>query len=256
MGVEKLFSLEGKCAIVTGGTRGIGRAYAEILAQAGANVVVAATHPEECVKVAKELEDSYGKQALGVYVDVTKTETVESLIAEAEKVFGKVDIMVNNAGIAHVEDAIDVSFADYRKIMEVNLDGVFKGSQEAAKSMIRNNVKGSIINIGSMSAHIINKPQTIASYEASKAGVVHLTKALAVEWAEKGIRVNSVSPGYVMTELVAEMADMHPIWEGMIPMKRLAKPEEIAPLVLYLASDASSYVTGSDFIIDGGYTCI
>lgn len=256
MSIQQLFNLEGKCAVVTGGSRGIGKSYCELLAEAGANVVVAATHEEECKKVANFIEEKSGKKAIGTGVDVTEEMSVVKLFETVENSFGKVDILVNNAGIAHVEAATDLSFEDYRKVMKVNLDGVFRCAQEAARSMMKNNVKGSIINIGSMSAHIINKPQMIASYEASKAGVVHLTKALAVEWAEQGIRVNSVSPGYVMTELVAEMSEMHPIWEEMIPVKRLAKPEEIAPLVLYLASNASSYVTGSDFVIDGGYTCL
>lgn len=256
MNVEQLFSLEGKTVLVTGGARGIGRSYCEIFAAAKANVIIVSISESENKIAALELAEKYGVNTLGIKADVTKPSEIKTMIEKSEATFGQIDVAVHNAGIVNVFPAIDISYEEYRKVLDVNLDGVFLCSQAVAKSMVKNKVKGSIINIGSMSAHIINLPQTIACYEASKAGVVHLTKALAVEWATYGIRVNSISPGYVMTELVAEMSDMHPIWKEKIPMNRLASPNEIAPLALYLATDASSYVTGSDMIIDGGYTCI
>ncbi|MGL5695234.1 MAG: glucose 1-dehydrogenase [Peptostreptococcaceae bacterium] len=254
--MENLFSLVGKNAIVTGGSRGIGRSYCNYLAKSGANIIVVGTNFEAANIAAQEIKDEYNVKTIAIACNVSNKDDVFSMFEKAEEEFGDIHVVINNAGIAEIESVENMSYESYKKVMDVNLDGVFLCAQAAGKLMLKRKIKGSIINIGSMSAHIINIPQQISVYEASKAAVVHLTKAMAVEWAKYGIRVNSISPGYVLTELVAQMKDMHPIWTEKIPMGRMAKPEEIAPLAVYLASDASSYVTGSDIIIDGGYTCI
>ena len=172
------------------------------------------------------------------------------------KEHGTIDFAINNAGIANTYPAEDISSKDFKKVVDINLNGVFLTAQAAARQMIKEGKAGSIVNTASMSAHIINTPQTIANYCASKGGVLLLTKALAVEWAQYNIRVNCVSPGYMATELVAEMKNMHEGWISKIPAGRLGVPEDLVGAYLYLLSDAARYTTGTDLIVDGGYTCL
>ena len=169
--------------------------------------------------------------------------------------FETLDIAFNNAGICINEDAREMSFKSWEKVININLTGVFLTAQAAGKIMIENN-KGSIINTASMSGHIVNHPQPQSAYNASKAGVIQLTKSLAVEWAGFNVRVNSISPGYISTEMTLKAKkEWIAEWEKAIPMKRMGNPEELCGAAIYLASDASTYTTGADMVLDGGYTC-
>ena len=168
--------------------------------------------------------------------------------------WGKIDILVNNAGITHGSSAEELSFYDWQRMIDVNLTGVFLCAQAVGKKMIEQGTKGSIINISSICGHIVVIPQKQCHYNASKAGVGMLTKSLAVEWADRGIRVNAISPGYIKTKILDFAKELHPIWIEKTPMKTRGEPEDIAEAVLYLASPKSKYVTGADWIIDGGYT--
>ncbi len=168
---------------------------------------------------------------------------------------GGVDIAVCNAGIVSVRAMLDMSLEEFQRIQDTNVTGVFLTARAAARAMVEQGRGGSIITTASMSGHIINVPQHVGHYCASKAAVIHLTKAMAVELAPHDIRVNSVSPGYIRTELVEPLAEYHRQWEPKIPLGRMGRPDELTGLYLYLASAASSYMTGSDLVIDGGYTC-
>lgn len=251
------FSLAGKVAFVTGGARGIGKAVATGFAQAGANIVIADLDIEEAQRTCQQLE-AEGVQTLAVKTDVTSPDSVNALIAAIDQKFGRLDIAFCNAGICINVPAKDMTFETWSKVINVNLNGVFLTAQAAGKYMIDHNIKGSIINTASMSGHIVNVPQPQCAYNASKAGVIMLTKSLAIEWAQYGVRVNSISPGYIGTELVKNSPSLIPLiktWNDMAPMHRLGEPEELQTVTLYLASDASSFTTGSDVIVDGAFTC-
>jgi NAD(P)-dependent dehydrogenase (short-subunit alcohol dehydrogenase family) len=252
MTVSELFDIEGKKAVVTGAGRGIGRVLALALAEAGCDVSIFEVNIDDAKKVAAEIEKT-GKRALAIKADVTKAEELKEAFAVTFKEFGRLDIVVNNAGVCIHEAAEETPEEHYDQVVDVNLKGVFLCCQEAAKIMIPQK-SGSIINIASMSGTVANYPQKQAHYNASKAGVILLTKCLAVEWAPYGIRVNSLSPGYTRTEMTVTAEHFIPYWEELVPMKRMADPKELVGAVIYLASEASSYTTGSDIIVDGGYT--
>jgi len=257
MDVKRLFSLEGKKGFITGGAQGIGKTLANAFAQLGADVAIIDMNVELAEKTAKEIADSTGQKVLAYQCNVTDTDSVNAMIAAYEKNYGVCDFAVNNAGIFTGDEAIDISPEAFRSVIDVNLNGVFFTAQAAAKLMVKNETKGSIISTSSMSAHIINQPQTIANYCAAKAGVVHLTKGLAAEWARYGIRVNCVSPGYIQTELIATLKDLLPVWEAKMPEgSRLGYPEDLIGAFVYFASDASLFATGSDLVVDGGYTIL
>lgn len=257
MDVRKLFSLEGKKGFVTGGAQGIGKTIALAYAQMGAEVAVVDMNFEKAEATAKEITAQSGKKCVALKCNVTDPASVAAMMAGYEKELNTIDFAVNNAGIFTPDAALDISPEAFKSVIDVNLNGVFFTAQAAARLMVRQNRKGSIISTASMSAHIINLPQTIANYCAAKAGVVHLTKALAVEWAKHNIRVNSVSPGYIQTELIASLKDLLPVWSSKMPEgSRLGYPEDLIGIFVYLASDASLFATGSDFIVDGGYTIL
>ena len=237
---------------MTGAGRGIGRVIALALAEAGCDVSILEVNIEDGRKVAQEIE-KMGRRALAIGADVRRPAEVKEAFATTAREFGRVDICVNNAGIAFHEPAEETLEEHFDQTLDVNLKGVFLCCQEAARIMIPQK-EGSIINIASMSGTVANFPQKQAAYNASKAGVVLLTKCLAVEWAPYGIRVNSLSPGYTRTEMTETVAHLVPQWEAQIPMNRMADPKELLGAVIYLASDASSYMTGGDMIVDGGYT--
>ncbi len=258
MSVLDKFSLKGKVAFITGGARGIGKAVSEGFAQAGANIVIADMDIDEAKKTADMLAKQYGSDTLAVNTDVTNPESVANLIDAIDKKYGRLDIAFCNAGICINVPAKDMSFETWSKVINVNLNGVFLTATAAGRYMIEHGIKGSIINTASMSAHIVNVPQPQCAYNASKAGVIMLTKSLAIEWATFGVRVNSISPGYIGTELVKNSKTLIPLietWNNMAPMHRLGEPEELQTVTLYLASDASSFTTGSDVIVDGAFTC-
>lgn len=253
------FRLDGKTAIVTGGSRGIGRALARALGEAGADVAVIYEKAENRAK--ETVAELHAMGRSGSYMqqaDVGDPAAVERLATEAERRFGRVDILVNNAGIAHNAAAEDMTLAEWERMLRINLTSVFLCSQAIGRLMIRQKA-GVIVNIGSLSAMIVNYPQKQAHYNAAKAGVHMLTKCLAVEWAEHNIRVNVLTPGYIHTELVdpilavhGDMAREH--WLKPAVQNRFGKPEELGPAVVYLASDASSFMTGEEMVVDGGYT--
>lgn len=256
-GIEK-FSLAGKVAFVTGGARGIGKAVATGFAEAGANIVIADVDLAESEKTAAEIAQNNGVTAYAVKCDVTSEQSVNDMISFIDSKFGKLDIAFCNAGICINAPAVDMTFEQWSKVININLTGVFLTARAAGKYMIEKGIKGSIINTASMSAHIVNVPQPQCAYNASKAGVIQLTKSLAIEWADKGVRVNCISPGYIGTELVKTNPTLIPLiktWNDMAPMHRLGDPEELQTVTLFLASDASSFTTGSDVVVDGAFTC-
>lgn len=253
MNVLDLFDLRGKTALVTGASSGIGKHVALAYLQAGARVAVAARHSEPLERVAGDLAGA--GEVVAVRCDVTRPDEVTAMLDRVTAELGGVDIAVCNAGIVSVQALLDMAPEEFQRIQDTNVTGVFLTAQAAARAMVRQGRGGVIITTASMSGHIINVPQPVGHYCASKAAVIHLTKAMAVELAPHNIRVNSVSPGYIRTELVEPLAEYHRQWEPKIPLGRMGSPEELTGLYLYLASDASSYMTGSDVVIDGGYTC-
>ena len=251
------FSLAGKTALVTGGGSGIGRSFCRALGEAGAKVAVVDIDETTAAEAAAELE-SQGITAIGVRCDVTAEAEVTAAVNRVASEWGRLTIAFNNAGIAMWQGSLDMTLDQWRKMMAINLEAVYLCAREEAKVMSRVGY-GKIINTASMSAHIVNTPQKQAAYNTSKAGVLHLTRSLAAEWAPKGIRVNSISPGYTKTPLVAEVLEtpegksMLPKWLEKIPMARLAVPEDLQGAAVFLAGEASDYMTGSDILIDGGY---
>jgi NAD(P)-dependent dehydrogenase (short-subunit alcohol dehydrogenase family) len=253
-GVLGRFALTGRRAIVTGASRGLGRAFAAALAEAGADVAAVARHEPEITKAAAQIAADTGRRVVPVTADVTVRADVERMVAEAAGQLGGVDILVNNAGICFHRPALDVPDEEFRQVFDVNVYGVWLASTAAARQMAPAG-GGVIVNIGSISSIIVNRPQWQPAYNASKAAVHQLTKSLAAEWAADNIRVNALAPGYVKTEMApVDQPEFRRYWIEDAPMQRYATPEEIAPSVVYLASDASAFMTGSVLVIDGGYT--
>ena len=253
MSVLDLFDLSGRTALVTGASTGIGKKVAEAYLQAGAQVAIAARHSDVLEKVAAELAPAGGR-VIPISCDVTQPDQVNRMVDHVVAELGGIDIAVCNAGIINLKAMLDMSPEEFQAIQDTNVTGVFLTAQAAARAMVSQGRGGAIITTASMSGHIINVPQQAGHYCTSKAAVIHLSKAMAVELAPHNIRVNSVSPGYILTELVEPMAEYHRLWEPKIPLGRIGQPEELVGLYVYLASDASSYMTGSDVVIDGGYT--
>lgn len=256
MNVMAMFDLKGEKAIVTGGGQGLGREMALALAEAGADVAVVQRHAAVAEQTAEEIR-KLGRDSFAMKVDVSKTEDIRNMVSAVKERFGKIDILINNAGISHHAPAAELKEEDWDRMMDINLKGVFLGSQMVGREMIKQR-KGSIINIASMSGFIVNRPQPQAHYNTAKAGIVMLTKTLAMEWAKYNIRVNAIAPGYIRTPLLARNLGPGTIseeWIKLTPMGRLGEPFEIKGIALFLASRASSFVTGSTIVIDGGYTC-
>lgn len=251
------FRLDGRVAVVTGGGQGIGRAYAHALGEAGAAVAVADLSLETASTVAAELQ---AKQinAIAIQVDVTKAEQVQAMVEKVVRQWGTVSIGVNNAGIGQWVAAETMGEADWDKMLDINLKGVFLCCQAEARVMLDAGY-GKIINMASMSGHISNTPQNQSHYNVSKAGVIHLTRSLAAEWAARGVRVNSISAGYTRTKLVDDLLqtpvgkEMLPKWMALTPMNRMGEVTDLQGAVVYLASEASDFMTGNDLVIDGGY---
>lgn len=247
------FSLDGQTAIVTGGNRGIGNAIAHGLAEVGANVVIANRTADEGERTAREIADATGVETVAVPTDVSDEADVRTLVDATVERFGGVDVLVNNAGIAIHTPAEEKPVEDFRKTLEINLTGAFLCAKYAGREMIADG-GGSIVNISSMSAFIANYPQAHVDYQASKGGLEALKTQLASEWAEYGVRVNNINPGYVATEILSDDEDEIRVWREEMLLEEFADPADIAPLAVYLASDASSYMTGESIVIDGGYT--
>ena len=253
MQVLDTFKLSGRTAVVTGGNRGLGKAFALALGQAGANVAILARDAAMTTQAVRDLE-SQGVKVRGFQADVARRPDVERAAEQVRSELGGVNILVNNAGTCIHRPALDVTQAEWNEVIDVNVHGVWNCCQVFGQDMAHNG-GGSIINIGSISAQVVNRPQWQPAYNTSKAAVHHLTKSLAAEWAPLHIRVNALAPGYVKTEMApVDRPEFRRHWIEDVPMQRYATPEEIAPSVVYLASDASAFMTGSVLVIDGGYT--
>ena len=251
--------LTGKTAIVTGGHSGIGRGIVEAFAQAEAkNIIIAGRREELGKKVAAEVSAEHkGVNCVFFRADICTAEDRQALVDYTKSNFGRIDILVNNAGTTHVENMETISYENYRKIMDINLDALFFLSQAAGRVMIEQK-GGAIINISSNSDRLVMTPQKQAVYNVSKAGVSMLTQCLAYEWAEHNIRVNAVSPGYIQSDILPQGVrkdgkKFHEVWTEMIPMGRFGYAEEIGAVVLFAASDICPFLNGSVILADGGY---
>ncbi len=251
------FRLDGRVAVVTGGGQGIGRAYAHALGEAGAAVAIADISLDSANAVVAELK---AKQidALAIQVNVTQADQVQAMVGAIMAKWGRLTIGVNNAGVGQWVAAEEMSETDWNRMMDINLKGVFLCCQAEARVMLAAGY-GKIINTASMSGHISNTPQNQSHYNTSKAGVLHLTRSLGAEWATRGVGVNTISPGYTRTQLTDDLLKtpegraMMPQWMAFTPMKRMAEVTDLTGAVVYLAAEASDFMTGGDIVIDGGY---
>lgn len=256
MSILEKMNLAGKTALVTGGARGIGKTAALALAEAGAGLVIADVNLAEAEETAAEITRAAGRPAIAVQTDVTDPLSVQQMVEQAAAKMGPIHIAFLNAGIAANEPAESMAFETWKKVIDVNLTGVFLTAQAIGAQMIKEKIAGSIIATASMSGHVVNLPQPQCAYNASKAGVIMLVKSLAVEWAQHKIRVNSISPGYIATAMTLQSTHWIPEWESRTPFRRMGLPEELQGIVVYLASEAAAYTTGADFVIDGAYTAV
>jgi NAD(P)-dependent dehydrogenase (short-subunit alcohol dehydrogenase family) len=251
MSYSPLTPLDGRVAIVTGGARGIGFETAKALKENGATVVIVDINAELGAKASNELGVGFFQ------ADLTQLDQVANLASDIQHQHGRIDIAFNNAGVCVNVPSEECSGEDWRRVIDINLNAVFYCCREFGKVMLKQG-KGSIINTASMSGIISNTPQPQSAYNASKAAVIMLTKSLAGEWASRGVRVNAIAPGYIgteMTKIGMSNESWYKVWKQMTPMGRVGEPREVAAPVVFLASDASSYFTGSVLTMDGGYTC-
>ena len=257
MGIVERMRLDGKKGCVTGAARGIGKCTARAFAEAGADVAIVDMDLETAEQTAAEIAAATGRKVIALKCDVTSEDEVKAMVEAVVEGLGGLDFCHANAGICINAPADEMTYAQWKKNIDVNLNSVFLTDTIAGKYMLANG-GGSIINTASMSAHIVNVPQPQCAYNASKAGVIQLTKSLGLEWATRGVRVNSISPGYIGTDLTLSSPTLQPLiekWNAMAPTGRLGKPEELESICVYLAGDTSTFTTGADFTIDGAFTC-
>jgi len=264
MTVLDLFRLDDQVAVITGGGRGLGRAMAHSLAEAGAHIVIAEMIKENGENVTKEIR-ALGCRAIAISTDVSDYQSVKQMVEDAYREFGRIDILVNNAGIVYTPDVPggsvsipteDVDPENWDRVVTVNLSGVFYCSQLVGRKMIRQG-SGSIINIASVNGFTASVGRHNNAYCAAKGGVVMFTRQLAGDWAQYGIRVNAIAPGYFRTEMgsrALDAPDIKDLIPRITPMKRPGVPDDLKGLVVFLASEASGYITGQSIIVDGGYT--
>ncbi|WP_447791988.1 SDR family NAD(P)-dependent oxidoreductase [Pseudomonas farris] len=251
--MNTIFSLAGKTVLVTGASSGLGEHFARLVAKAGARVVIAARRVERLQALATELQ-WHGAEILPVALDVTQRDSVESAFDAAQAAFGCVDVVINNAGVGGAVRALDVSEEDWRAMLSTNLDGVWRVAQCAAQRLVKAGQGGSIINIASILGERVGNG--LSHYCAAKAGVLQLTKSLALELARYDIRVNAIAPGYFKTEMNGDYFDTEKgqaYIRDIVPMRRLGRVEELDGPILLLASDAGNFMTGSVLAVDGGH---
>jgi len=252
--LDEMFGLHGKVAVVTGGGRGIGQVVSVGLARAGASVAIFSRSGANDTVSMIEKE---GGKAASIICDVTKEADVDNAFEKVLELYGSVDIVFNNAGVCMHQSTLEATIEEFRSVIDINITGEFIVARAAGRIMIEKGIHGSIINMASMSGSVVNVPQWQCSYNTSKAGVIHMTRSLAAEWAEHKIRVNSISPGYIGTPMSVDTPkELRDAWMPLIPMRRMGDPEELMPAILYLASSSSGYTTGSDIIVDGAYSCL
>ena len=249
------FGLKNQVGIVTGGGQGLGRVFCHAFAEAGADIVVAEINSDTGPVTVDEVK-VLGREAIYVETDVRDPDSVTAMVDQTLDTFGHIDFLMNNAGVVQHLEVEKVTLQDWQNVLDVNLNGVFLCSQIVGQHMMARG-QGRIINIASMSGLIVNYPQCQAAYNTSKAAVIHLTKTLAAEWAQYNIRVNAIAPGYMGTAMAKPFFDdpeYGGVWIKAIPMGRPGEPEELGPVAVFLASEASSYITGATIVVDGGYT--
>lgn len=260
MNAEKLpfamptFDLNGKVAVVTGGTKGLGYGIVMAFAYHGAKVVITSRHQEDCDAVAEEVA-AMGGEAMGIKADVQNVEEIQNLVNKTVERYGRLDIMVNNAGVAVTKRLTDMTESDYERVIDSNLKSVYFGAQIAARQMIAQGEGGKIINMCSIGG--IKGNNQLSTYGASKAGAINLTKSMAWEWGRYGINVNAICPGYVKTDLNAEQLENPQFKDKVlkgIPLRRFGTVQEIAALTLFLASDCCNMLTGEYIVADMGAT--
>lgn len=252
----QLFSLKNQVAFVTGAGSGIGQAIAVGLAEAGADVACFDLPGSTGIRSTVERIEALGRRGLALAGTVTDRNALDAAIARTEKVLGDLSVAVNCAGIANAQAAEDLELQRWQATLDINLTGIFLSCQAQAAVMLPRG-KGAIVNIASMSGSIVNRGLLQAHYNTSKAGVIHLSKSLAMEWADKGLRVNCISPGYTATPMNSrpEVADQVKTFEQTTPMGRMASVEEMVGPAIFLVSQASSFCTGVDLLVDGGFVC-
>ena len=251
------FNFQGQTALVTGASSGLGRRFALTLAKSGADVAIAARREDKLKEVAKEIE-ALGRKTLVLVMDVTQEQDVKEGVAKIKKEWGKLDILVNNAGTSTMSPAEEMPLADWQKVVDVNLTGVFLVAKHAG-ALMKEKEYGRVINIASMYGLVANSAFNVANYHATKGAVVNLTRALAAEWAKYNIAVNAIGPGFFESEMTGEFIntdDFKQYLAASCPMKRAGNKDELDTTLLYLADKASSYVTGQTIAVDGGWTAI
>lgn len=253
MSVLNKFDLTGRTALVTGATRGLGRQFAHSLAEAGADIIVHGRDKEAAQEVAQSIQE-LGRTTHVIIGDLGTADEARDVVARALQEAGRIDVLINNAGACIHNPALDVTEAEWDHVINTNLTALWHVSQSVGQHMTERG-SGTIVNIGSISGMIVNRPQMQPAYNASKAAVHQLTKSLAAEWAPLGVRVNALAPGYIKTDMSpVDEPQFRRYWIEDAPQQRYATPDELGPAIVFLASDASSFMSGTVLVVDGGYT--
>ncbi|WP_233713186.1 SDR family oxidoreductase [Amaricoccus solimangrovi] len=256
LNAPKLFDLSGQVALVTGAGSGIGQRIAIGLAQCGADVALLDRRTDGGLAETAEAVAAAGRKSLSLAADVTSGPALAEAVARTEAELGPLSLAVNAAGIANANPAEEMAEDQFQTLMDINLKGVFLSCQAEARAMLAHG-RGAIVNIASMSGVIVNRGLSQCHYNASKAGVIHMSKSMAMEWVDRGVRVNTISPGYTATPMNTrpEMVHQTKLFEEQTPMGRMASVDEMVGPAVFLLSDAASFVTGVDLLVDGGFCC-